>query len=105
MGLFKNIVYRVRLAIFAQYRVHIARILKKISLKPDPDNAFQCMVLKPDMQTWVDRYEIVKGCIESVNTKIMHVQTEFCQIAFQPPPPPPSIKQTDALWQVFFDGN
>ena len=29
MGLFKNIVYRVRLAIFAQYRVHIACILKK----------------------------------------------------------------------------
>ena len=34
---------------------------------------------------------------------ILHVQTEFCQIAFQPPPP--SIKQTDALWQVFFAEN
>ena len=29
MALFKNIVYLVRLVIFAQYRVHIARILKK----------------------------------------------------------------------------
>ena len=29
MALLKNIVYRVRLAIFAQYRVHIAHILKK----------------------------------------------------------------------------
>ena len=29
--------------------------------------------------------------------RIMHVQTEFCQIAFQPPP----LKQTDALWELF----
>ena len=31
----------------------------------------------------------------------MRVQTEFCRIAFQPPP----LKQTDALWQVFFAEN
>ena len=32
----------------------------------------------------------------------IHVQPEFCQIAIQPHPP---LKQTDALWQVFFAEN
>ena len=35
------------------------------------------------------------------HTRKMHVQTAFCQIAFRPPP----LKQTDALWQVFFAEN
>ena len=32
--------------------------------------------------------------------KKVDVQTEFCQMAFQPPPPRPP-KQTDALWELF----
>ena len=32
--------------------------------------------------------------------RILHVQTKFCQIAFQPPHP--TLKQTDAFWHVFY---